>query len=93
MRVNMSFEASTQDFHIFLIEASDFRMEFEAFAEKEIPEYEGAYIVIPKVTAQFLATEDKRCTDDIQILKIPYSEVANTQSGYTAIIGGETDGD
>lgn len=89
MRVNMSFEASTQEFHIFLIEASDFRMEFEAFVEAEVPVYEGAYVVIPKITPQSLPTEEKKCTEDIQVLEIPYREVDNIQNGKTVIIGGQ----
>ena len=89
MRVNMSFEASTQEFHLFLIEASDFRMEFEAFVEAEVSVYEGAYVVIPKITPQSLPTEEKKCTEDIQVLEIPYREVDNIQNGKTVIIGGQ----
>jgi len=93
MNISMTFEASAQEFRLVLAEASDFRMEFESFIERVIPAYEGAYIITPKVTAQTLATEDKRCTDDIQILQIPYCEVANPQRGYTAIIGEENNGE
>lgn len=83
----MTFEASTQEFHLFLLEAPDFHMEFEAFVEAEVPAYEGAYIVIPKITPQSLPTEEKKCTDDIQVLEIPYREVDNIQNGKTVIIG------
>jgi hypothetical protein len=89
MRVNIVFESSGEDFHLGLLEDSDFCMEFESSigSAKCVP-YAGPYTVIPEITAQTLLTENKHCSADIQIQQIPYYEVDNIQRGKTVIIGG-----
>ena len=49
--------------------------------------YTGSYTVKPLVSEQTLATKDKVMTDDITVLKIPYSEVSNNEGGCTVTIG------
>lgn len=39
--------------------------------------YEGPYVVIPKVIDQYLATNNKRMTDDVTVTEIPYVEISN----------------
>lgn len=51
-------------------------------------EYEGPYIVTPKVEEQQLATRAKTMTDNVTVLEIPYAEVSNLSGGYTVTIGG-----
>lgn len=51
-------------------------------------EYEGPYIVTPKVEQQELATRAKTMTDNVTVLEIPYAEVSNLSGGYTVTIGG-----
>jgi hypothetical protein len=52
-----------------------------------IDAYEGSYEITPAVDAQVMDTLDKRMTDNVQILAIPFHEVSNTD-GLTVIIGG-----
>ncbi len=53
------------------------------------PPYTGEYDVIPKVTAQTLATAGKRMKEDVCVLAIPYFEVSNPSDGMTVYIGSE----
>ena len=53
-----------------------------------LPPYEGEYVITPKpFLEQVLETKNKSMTDDVTVLEIPYSEVANPQGGKTANIG------
>lgn len=54
-----------------------------------LPAYTGSYNVIPKVKSQKLETKNKSMTNDINVEKIPYSEVSNPEGGKTIVIGGE----
>lgn len=54
----------------------------------EVPTYEGAYTVTPKIHEQSLATKNKRMKADVTIKEIPYYETSNI-SGKTVYIGGE----
>lgn len=54
-----------------------------------IENYNGEYVVIPKIEEQTMKTRDKRMTKDITIESIPYYEVSNIQNGKTIIIGGK----
>lgn len=55
--------------------------------EYDVPNYEGDYIVTPMVHSEVvLETKDKRCTDDITVLKVPKSETSN-EFGTTFYIG------
>ena len=56
-------------------------------ASPSIPEYEGDYEVTPrKVADVILQTKDKKMTEDVTVLKIPYWVTSN-QSGKTLYIG------
>lgn len=50
--------------------------------------YKGEYEVVPKVNKQILDTKNKTMTDDVTVLKIPYSKVDNLSGGQTITIGG-----
>ena len=54
-----------------------------------LPDYEGSYEVIPKITSQTLPTKDTSMIEDVQITAIPYQEVDNISGGKTATIGFE----
>ena len=53
-----------------------------------IPEYQGGYIITPKIHAQLLNTKDRILKDNISVLEIPYYETSNL-TGKTVYIGGE----
>ena len=54
----------------------------------DVPVYNGPYTVTPLVTAQTLATKDRRMTGDVLIHMIPIHETPNAQGGITLNIGG-----
>lgn len=68
---------------------------FEAFQQATKPvetePYTGAYTVTPKVSSQVLPTAQKRMTDDMTILSIPYYKTSNDQRGETVYIGTEVE--
>ena len=52
--------------------------------------YNGTYQVTPQISREVtLPTENKVCTDDITVRKVPQAEVSNEQGGTTLIIGNE----
>ena len=53
----------------------------------DYPYYTGEYVVIPKSYEQFLDTDNKILTDDVDVKEIPYAEVPNIQGGLTVTIG------
>ena len=81
------------------IDSSDFDVEISKsdfdidFAEavivqgERLPDYEGEYAVLPKVTEQVLPTKDTSMTDDVTVLSIPISSVSNPEGGITVTIG------
>lgn len=50
-------------------------------------DYTGTHEVTPQTTAQVLQTADKRLTDDITVLAIPFYEVSNEAGGSTFCVG------
>ena len=52
-------------------------------------EYEGDYIVTPKVESQTMPTKNKLLTEDVTIKSIPFFNVSNTSGGSTVFIGNE----
>ena len=50
-------------------------------------EYEGEYVVTPKVTEQSLPTKEKVLIEDITIKEIPFYNVSNASGGNTVYIG------
>ena len=50
--------------------------------------YHGDYTVTPQVEEQVMKTKNKTMTDNVTVLKIPYSEVDNLSGGQTITIGG-----
>lgn len=60
---------------------------FEAGMGGRLPNYTGAYEVIPKAhVEQILETKNKSMTDDVTVHEIPYSEVTNPEGGKTVNI-------
>ena len=51
--------------------------------------YEGAYVVIPKITDQTLDTERKLMLQDLLVKQIPFYDVSNAAGGSTIFIGSE----
>ncbi len=52
-----------------------------------LPEYSGAYEVIPQTVPQTLHTSNRTMAGDVVVLDIPYQEVLNLSGGKTATIG------
>ena len=50
------------------------------------PDYDGAYDVTPRLTAQTLATEDRVMHADVEIGGIPSYRTTNVGGGYTVVI-------
>lgn len=50
--------------------------------------YDGEYIVTPKLEEQTMPTKGKVMEDDVKINKIPITVVSNESGGNTVIIGG-----
>lgn len=55
--------------------------------DDEAPKYEGDYEVTPDKNNQVLYTQDKKMTDDLTVLAVPYHTVSNMFNGTTVIIG------
>lgn len=49
------------------------------------PNYDGEYIITPKVEEQVLETKNKITRENIEVKEIPYSETSN-EYGYTITI-------
>ena len=74
-----------------IIKVSDLSIEATIQVEGVIeggasPPYEGEYEITPKIDEQVFETKDKRMTQDLKILSIPYSEVSNPEGGLTVNI-------
>lgn len=54
---------------------------------KDVPVYEGEYVIEPDKNDQLLKTKDKRMVDDVSVLAVPRHDVSNID-GTTVIIGG-----
>ena len=55
----------------------------------DVENYEGSYVVTPKVEAQVIPTANKFLSNDMTVKSIPYYEVSNTSGGSTVFIGKE----
>lgn len=54
----------------------------------DVERYRGPYSALPDVVPITLETQNKLCTDNITVFKIPLWEVSNS-TGTTVYIGGE----
>ena len=54
---------------------------------KQLDPYTGSYVVTPSSVEQVLATKQKRMTNDVTVLEIPFSSVSNIYGGNTVTIG------
>lgn len=58
-----------------------------------VEEYEGYYVLTPKVDAQTIPTKDKYMIDDVYVEAIPIFDVSNNSGGTTFYIAtNEPDG-
>lgn len=67
-----------------------FELEFNNYQQvisSEVPKYEGEYTVIPEVEKKEVPTRQKFLEQNIEVLAIPYLEVANSAGGETVTIG------
>lgn len=53
----------------------------------DIPSYDGAYEVTPRLRTQRFETENKRMTKDVTVYKIPVVYTSNIHDGKTVVIG------
>ncbi len=54
--------------------------------------YDGTYEVVSQAHADsYLATKDKKLTDNIHVKEIPYYETSNLSDGLTVYIGSEVE--
>lgn len=51
-----------------------------------LPDYDGAYVVIPSVIDQTLPTNGKSMRDDMTVTAVPYYETSNDAGGITVSI-------
>lgn len=54
---------------------------------KKCEDYDGSYIITPRVYEQTMETEDKHMQSNVRILQIPLTKVSNLSGGKTATIG------
>ena len=66
-----------------------FEMEVNYGTGGRLPDYEGEYSVVPKISSFTLPTKDRSMTDDLTITQVPYEQVENPSGGDTVIIGFE----
>lgn len=52
-----------------------------------VPAYDGAYEVTPRLYPQYLDTDGKLMTDDVSVYEIPISRTTNPTGGLTVLIG------
>lgn len=92
MRLHITFQDENLNLPVCLIQ-EDMRMCVD-FGQYQIihivdplPEYQGSYIITPRITSQWLDTDEKKLTDDIHVLAIPRTDVSNPAGGVTVTIG------
>lgn len=51
--------------------------------------YEGDYVVTPKVNSQTIPTKGRIMSEDVTVKAIPYFDVSNTSGGSTVYIAKE----
>ena len=54
---------------------------------RDVPAYEGEYIVTPELEAFVMPTNGYRMTDDVIVREIPISMTSNPYDGITVLIG------
>lgn len=60
--------------------------EYIPYHTTELPDYEGEYEVIPRLSPQVLATNERVMRSDMTIDGIPSYRTTNPSGGYTVII-------
>lgn len=89
MRLRISLQETGTKFSLGFDEKRCFTLGFhESFAKSANAQYAGSYEVIPKISEQYLSTQDRWLSRDLVVRAIPYYEVGNNERGTTAIIGG-----
>ena len=85
MQINVVFRQSNQRIPI---KFDHVQTVIERYAV-DVENYEGTYVVTPKVEAQVIPTANKFLANDMTVKSIPYYEVSNTSGGSTVYIGKE----
>lgn len=83
-------QESNLDIELFEFETIEIEVEEGSSSSSgsgRLPDYMGAYSVVPRIGEQTLNTKDKSMTKDVTVFAIPYEEVSNLSGGYTATIG------
>ena len=93
MRIDISLNESRQEYDLQLEQSQyDFSIDpAESILVNNYSDYDGPYIVTPKIIDQTLNTRDKHMLDDVLIKEIPYYETTNVQHGLTVFIGSSLD--
>lgn len=60
--------------------------EYIPYHTTELPDYEGEYEIIPRLSSQVLATNERVMRSDMTIDGIPSYRTTNVGGGYTVII-------
>lgn len=60
--------------------------EYIKYRTSAFPDYEGAYTVTPRLTAQVLPTADTTLHEDVEVGGIPSYRTTNPSGGCTVII-------
>lgn len=60
--------------------------EYVPIVVAELPDYEGSYVVTPRLVEQTLATKDTTMREDVRVLPVPDYRVTNVGGGYTVVI-------
>lgn len=93
IRVDIDVAESVQQFDLSVLE-NEFPIEVDVatpVVASTAADYDGSYVIIPKVESQTMPTENKRMRQDVLVREIPYYEVSNV-SGLTVYIANTLDG-
>ena len=92
IRVDVEVAESVQQFNLEVAE-NTFQYDLDVdmrIVASSVADYDGSYVIIPKVESQTMPTENKRMAHDVLVREIPYYEVSNV-SGTTVYIANSLD--
>ena len=89
--MEVSFSQENTQFEIQFVEPGQFSVDFGEIYEivsSDVPVYQDAYKVRPKLSEQTLETEGMLMREDVTVEQIPIYVVSNNSGGTTVTIGG-----
>lgn len=89
--MDVSFSQENTQFEIQFVEPGQFAVDFGEIYEivsSDVPVYQDAYKVRPKLSEQTLETEGMLMREDVTVEQIPIYVVSNNSGGTTVTIGG-----